>query len=206
MLFTVSYTQAQVNEFSHYLFPEFTKGVVLMKTGIKNEALLNYNSLTEEMVFDNKGRKLALTKKEMEFIDTVYIRDRKFFVLNNEFTELVYHSTWDLYAGHKCRINDPGKPIGYGATTQTSAVTSYSSYHADGRIYELKLPDGYEVKPYIVYWLMKDGKLNKFISIRQLMKLYEEKKDLARTYTKKHNVKYDDQVSIVQFINYLEKN
>jgi len=177
-----------------------------MTTGVKNEALLNYNSLTEEMVFDNKGRKLAITKKEMELIDTVFIRDRKFFVLNNEFTELVYHSTWDLYAGHKCRINDPGKPVGYGGTSQTSAVTSYSSYRADGRVYELKLPDSYEVKPYIVYWLMKDGKLTKFISIRQLMKLFKEKKDLAKAYIKKYNVKYDDQKSIVQFINYLEKN
>ena len=50
-----SYAQPKFKEVSHYLFPEFTQGVVLMKDGGKNETLLNYNSLTEEMIFENKG-------------------------------------------------------------------------------------------------------------------------------------------------------
>lgn len=39
--FTTSYSQVKGTELSHYLFPEFTQGVVLMKTGIKNPVLLN---------------------------------------------------------------------------------------------------------------------------------------------------------------------
>ena len=49
-----SYAQPEYIEMTHYLFPEFTQGVILMKSGIRNDALLNYNSLTEQMIFEKK--------------------------------------------------------------------------------------------------------------------------------------------------------
>jgi hypothetical protein len=204
LLVNVSHSQVKILEVTHYLFPEFTKGVVLMKSGIKNEALLNYNSLTEEMIFDNKGIKLAVS--QLEQVDTVYINGRKFFPLNNKFVELLYHSKYDLYAEHKCNLLDPGKPAAYGGTSQTSATTTYSSYFSGGQVYELKLPEGYETKPFTEYWLKKDGKLNKFISIRQLMKLFGEKGNMFKIYVKKNDVKYENQEGIVELIRFLETN
>lgn len=73
-------------------------------------------------------------------------------------------------------------------------------------VYELKLPDGYVVKPHIYYWLKRNGELNKFINMRQLMKLYDDKGNLFKAYVKKHDVKYDNQESIIQLIKYLETN
>jgi hypothetical protein len=202
--FTSSYSQAKNKEISHYLFPEFTQGIILMKNGIKNNALLNYNSLTEEMVFKDKGKMLAIGKANLEQIDTVFIRDRMFFILNKNFVELILHSKCDLYAEHKCSLIPPGKPSGYGGTSQTSAITSITSINSGGRLYELELPDDYEIKPYTFYWLKKNGELNMFINMKQLMKLYDDKKELFKAYVKKHNVKYDNQESIVQLIKYLE--
>ena len=60
--FNDSFGQAKALEITHYLFPEFAKGTVLMKNGIKNDASLNYNSLTEEMIFENNGKKLAVSQ------------------------------------------------------------------------------------------------------------------------------------------------
>ena len=40
----------------------------------------------------------------------------------------------------------------------------------------------------------------------ELKKLYKDKKDLFKAYVKKHDVKYDNQKSIVQLIEYLESN
>lgn len=71
---------------------------------------------------------------------------------------------------------------------------------------ELELPEGYEIKPYICYWLKKNGELNKFINMKQLMKLYDDKKDLFKAYVKKNDVTYNNQESIVQLIKYLETN
>lgn len=206
LLVTSSYSQAKVTEVSHYLFPEFTQGIILMKNGTKNKALLNYNSLTEEMIFKNKGNLLALGETELELVDTVFIRDRKFITLNNKFVELISHSKYDLYAEHKCKLIPPGKPAAYGGTSETSAISSYSSFNSGGRLYELKLPEDYEIKPYTYYWLKKNGELSKFISIKQLMKTYDDKKDLFKDYVKKHDVKYENQESIVEFIQYLETN
>lgn len=201
---SVAYAQVKVAEVTHYLFPEFTKGVVLMKNGIKNETLLNYNSLTEEMIFENNGTKLAIGQPEL--VDTVFIKGRKFFLLNGKFVELINNSKYKLYAEHKCTIKDPGKPAAYGGTSQTSATSTYSSFFTGGQVYDLKLPEGYETKPFVDYWLVKDGEVSKFLSIRQLAKLFNEKDNSFKEFVKKHDVKYTDQSGIIELIRYLETN
>jgi hypothetical protein len=137
----LSVAQHKTIELSHYIFPEFVKGTVLMHTGIKNIALLNYNALTEEMIFDTNGRKLAMDK--LQNIDTIFIENRKFLPYQNKFVELIYHNKYELYAAHKCKLVDPGKPSAYGGTSQTSATTAFSSFSAGGQLYELSLPEGY---------------------------------------------------------------
>lgn len=204
---SASYAQQNDVETSHYLFPEFTQGVVLMKDGIRNDAFLNYNSLTEEMVFDNYGEKRAIGSNELLLVDTVFIRDRKFILLNGKFVELVHQSTWHLLVEHKCKVLETGKPAGYGGTSQTSAATSVSSLYSQGRvIYNLKLPDNYQVKPYRIYLLKRNGEIHAFANTRELRKIYKDKKDLYKDYLKINQVDYEDQESIIQFIEYLESN
>ena len=94
--FITLFSQEKNTELSHYLLPEFTQGTILMKNGIKNEALLNYNASTEEMIFSDKGTMLAIGDTELGSIDTVFIRGRKFIILNNKFIELIYSSKCDL--------------------------------------------------------------------------------------------------------------
>jgi hypothetical protein len=204
MIFLSSNAQPESQEITHYLFPEFIQGVILMKTGKKSETLLNYNSLTEEMIFENNGRKLAIARNELALTDTVFIGDKRFIALNHSFVELVYHSGWDLYVEHRCNLVEKGKQAGYGGTSNTSANRSISSFSSNGNFYELKLPDGYEVKPYIRYWLKENGDLKAFNNLRELKKIFKEKEDLFREFVKKHGVKYDDQESVIQLIEYLE--
>lgn len=204
LLVSVGHSQDKKRNITHYLFPEFTKGVVLMKTGVTKEALLNYNALTEEMIFENSGVRLAVA--QIEKIDTIYINDRKFFPINDKFFELLYHSAYDLYAEHKCNIKDPGKPSGYGGSSQTSATSTYSSYFSGGRVYDMKLPESVETNPYTICWLKKDGVLLKFISTRQLSKIFEEKSSQFKKYTKENDVSYDDPESLVGLIRFLESN
>ena len=182
-----------------------------MKDGKRNDALMNYNSLTEEMIFDNKGKKLAIGKYEVPRVDTVFIKDRKFVAQKGNFFELVYHSKWDLYVEHLCRLEAPGASTGYGGTSETAAASSVSTLLTndgviDGAIYDLELPDGYKTKPYTIYWLKKNGDLNKFVNMRELKIFYKDKKDLFKEYSKKNHVKYQDQESIIQLIEYLESN
>ncbi len=66
-----SHAQTENTELSHYIFPEFSQGLILMKVGENTEAMMNYNSLTEEMIFENNGQKLAVPLKDFYRIDTV---------------------------------------------------------------------------------------------------------------------------------------
>lgn len=192
---------------SHYLFPEFTQGVILMKSGKMNEAMLNYNSLTEEMIFDSNGEKKAIGISEILLVDTVFIKDRKFIIVDRKFVEVIHHSKWDLCVEHKCKVEEPGKPAGYGGSSQTSAATSVSSLISEGRVvYNLELPEDYKVTPYSIYWLKKNGEFQEFKNLRELKKLYKDQKDLYKKYTKINHVKYQDQKSVIQLIEYLESN
>lgn len=153
--FTTTFSQSREAEPYHYLFAEFTQGIILMKNGTKNPFLLNYNSLTEEMILNVKGNMIAIEMPELDLVDTVTIEDRKFFRMNNTFVELIHHSLFDLYAEHKCSMVLPGKPTLYGGTSQTSAATSIKTINSGGRLYDLKLPDDFQIKPYTEYWLKK---------------------------------------------------
>ncbi|MDD2225795.1 MAG: hypothetical protein WAO94_03585 [Dysgonamonadaceae bacterium] len=74
----------------------------------------------------------------------------------------------------------------------------------DGRVYDLKLPDDFKVKPYMVYWIEKEGKLKSFLSLGQLKSFYKKKKKLYEEYVKNHKVEFEDPKSIADLINYME--
>ncbi|EKD30899.1 MAG: hypothetical protein ACD_77C00458G0002 [uncultured bacterium] len=204
LCFTASYSQKVEVIISHYLFPQFTEGTILMKDGKINSLSLNFNSLTEEMVFKASSKVLAIVKGEIELVDTVYIKERKFVVLNNKFAELLYSRGIELYAEHKCSVIAPGKPGPYGTTSHTSSTATLSSLYTGGTVYSLSLPEGYSTRPYTYYWIKKNGELTKFINIKQLQKFYADKKESYKAYTKENAVKFENQESIAKMVRYME--
>lgn len=206
MLFISSYAQVKTAKVNHYLFPEFNQGIILLKTGKKEAKLLNYNALTEEIIFDNRGTKLAIAKKDLGRIDSVFIRDRKFIILDNKFVELIHHSDWDLYVEYKCNLKEQGKDVGLGGVSQTSAISTPAGVYLGGVAYNLTLPDDFETEPYFLYWLKKNGKSKQFTNIKQLKKSYKDKKKLYDDYMSKHDVEYENTESIIQLLEHLEAN
>lgn len=205
LLFTGVFMQAQERKFiSHYVFPEFVKGTVLMKNGARNEALLNYNSASEEMLFDKNGQVLAFSDATVNQVDTVFIAGKKFILMDGKFKEILHDSGYGLFAEHKCRVIPPGKPAAYGGTSQTSSSESYSSWSSDGRVYKLQLPDDFKVLPYTVYWLRKGGELRSFTSIKQVQKFYRSKKNRFKEYTDNNKVDFNDAESFARLIDFME--
>lgn len=192
---------------SHYVFPEFQQGVVLMKNGTKNNARLNYNAASEEMVFEDRGQMLAIAEHLLPQIDTVFVANEKFIRLNGKFVKILADGLQNgLYVEHKCRIMPPGKPAAYGGTSQTSSTTSYSSIMSDGRAYSLKLPDDFKVVPYNVFWLKRNGKVQSFSNTGQLKRIYRDKKKMVDDYLKANDVKFTDEKGVEAAIGYLENH
>lgn len=207
-LFSLSFSLSaqQTKEISHYLFPEFTHGTVLMKGGRENPALLNYNAATEEMVFDQNGQVLALSEPSLSQIDTVFINERQFVLKNKKFAEVLNKNGYKLLALYKCRILPPGNPAAFGGTSQTSSVDSYSSWQGDGRMYDLKLPDDFEVKPYTIYFLDNGSGLKEIKSMKQLKRQYRKKKTLFDQYISQHKPDYEDPEAMSLLVRFMETN
>ena len=200
------YAQMQTAAVDHYLFPGFVQGIVLLKNGKTDPKLLNYNCLTEQLVFDNRGRILAAPDDQLQRVDTVYIQERKFIILNGKVVELIDHGSWNLCVEHKCNLKDQGKDVGYGGTSQTSAIDRPSAIRLGGNIYNRQLPEGFETRRYSFYWLMKNGETKQFINMKQLKKIYKDKASLFNAYVKGNEVVFENYQHIVQLIQHMESN
>lgn len=183
---------------SHYVLPDFVVGSVLMKTGATEYALLNYNMITEEMIFDKNGTKLALA--ELEAIDTVYIDSLLFIPHEKIFLEVLYKGTVVLYKQNKCNLLIAGNPAGYGGSTETGASRNVSNISGMGRAYKLKLPDDYHITDASQYLIEKEGKFQKATTVSQIRKVFPEKSDEIKqlTHTKGFDAKKkEDMISLV---------
>ena len=194
--------QKQVVFISHYLFPSFTTGKIKFRTGVTNEIMLNYNSLTEEMIFETNGRNLALANPES--VDTIYLGGKKFIPSGKIFYEVPEDLPVSLFIRHLCRVIPPGKPSGYGGVSETAAITESSSLYTSGGVYNLKLPDDYKIIPYSEFVLKKDNEYIKVFNVNQVIKCFPEKKDAIKEFVKAHktNFKNEDELkSLIEFCN-----
>ena len=205
LLATLSFSaSAQGVYLSHYVFPEFVKGTVLKKSGSREQALLNYNSLTQEMIFENNGQKLALA--QLNTIDTVYIRHSKFVPVDSTFFEVINTNSYPLYVRHKTRLEIPGTPIGYGTSTQSASATSLSSYSkaALGRtIYDLKLPDNYKLKPQTEFFVKRNNRFIRINGAGSLSKIFPGKEKNIRDFANKNRPDFTRKEDLVTLLNYL---
>ncbi|OFY43493.1 MAG: hypothetical protein A2X18_05980 [Bacteroidetes bacterium GWF2_40_14] len=205
LLFVTGFAQNKNIFIFHYVFQNFKPGVVYMKSGIIDKYMLNYNSITEEMLFDEKNQILAIGKTEIGLIDSVVIEGRKFVVLNDKFVELLYHANnCELFASYTCSVIPPGKPSAYGGVSHTSASISLSAMNFGGLLYNLELPDGYTTKPRTHYLIKKNGELHKFLSMQQIKNFYNKRKSLFNEFVRENKLKYEDRNDIAKLIEFMD--
>jgi len=61
-----------------YVLPKFTKGVVFFKDGTKNNSLLNYNTLFQEMLFIAQGKD-TLAISQPETVEKIVVGEKTFY-------------------------------------------------------------------------------------------------------------------------------
>jgi len=187
---------------THYVFPEFKLGAVKLKSGTTELAMMDYNKLTEEMIFEKSGVMLALDS--IQTIDTVTIESRIFIPhvlphLNN-FYELLVKGPVSLFVQHKCIPVAAGNPSGYGGTTETGASSNVSSLPNSGRLYKLKLPAEYHVTDATQFWITRNGNYYKANSVSQVLKAFPGKSKEIKQFIKekKINIKeIEDRVALI---------
>lgn len=186
------------NFISHYVLPAFVKGTVKMKNGQTEIAMMDYNKLTEEMIFDREGTKLALDS--LEKIDTVYLDTHTFIPHEKVFYEVLVKGKVSLFEQDKCNLLAAGNPAGYGGTTETGVSRSISMLTNSGRAYMLHLPRDYHVTDASLFWIRNSGKYYKANNAGQIIRVFPEKSKEIKKFIKVHNLDLKNPADVVKLI------
>jgi hypothetical protein len=182
-----------------FLFPEFSAGKVMLKTGSQS-VQLNYNMIDEEMIFSQRGSYMALSN--IENIDTVIIQNRKFVPVGKPFYEVVVKRDIPFFIQHKSKYASEGTATAYGMTSQVNERTNATTMKSAGQIRTLETPDNVKVVPEKVYWVKKNGEMKKFINERQLIKIFSEKEDDLKKFIKDSSIDITDRDDLIKLGNY----
>jgi hypothetical protein len=194
----IAQTYSMPQNFQYFL-PNFTQSYVKMKTGEIHSAVMNYNTITEKMVFEQNGKLMDLT---IDNVDTVFLGTMKFVLFEKAFYEVLVNAPVSLFIQHKSELLTPGKPSAYGGTSQVSSSSYASGVELSSGYYNLKLPLDYVVKPQPVNWIRKNNTMFKFLNERQFLKIFPEESERIKGFIKQNKIKLDNDQDLIKLANY----
>lgn len=200
----IIHAQSDTSAARHFVLPEYTKGIVKLKDGRTEIAILNYNMITEEMVFEKGNKRFAITG--IEKVDTIFLGSRKFIPYDKEFLEILIHDSISLLIRHKRNMLIPGSPAGYGGTTETGAAHSISHLVNSGNMYKLDLPSEYHLTDASQFWLYYNRSFVRISTERQLLKLIPAISNEMRQFIDSKKLgfrKQDDVCAVIKKCNSL---
>jgi len=186
-----------------YLFPEFSKCEVRMNNGQVQTPVMNYNTVTESMVFIRGGNYLDLMNPEI--VDTIFLNGCKFVSFGKIFYEVLLSGEVDFFIQHKGNLLPAGKPVGYGGTSQVSSSTYMSGIEQGSQYYNLPIPSDFMVKASPVYWIRMNNEMYSFLNEKQLLKIFPDKADKIKEFIRKNRLKFDITEDLIQIVKYATK-
>jgi hypothetical protein len=183
-----------------YLFPEFNTGKVGMINGRDLNVVLNYNIVTEKLVFMQKGQIYDMV--EYSKIDTVSLNNKKFIPSENMFLEIAESGRYTLLLQHIGTIQSPPKPAAYGGTSEVSSSTYVNYAMMGNEPYRLQNDTTLIIRHEIIYWIKSADKLNSFLNEKQLVKILHDYKDKIRLYINVNHLKFDNPEHVTRLVTY----
>lgn len=193
----------QLANLPQFLLPEFSKSIVKMDAGKDLTLLMNYNVVTEKMVFLQKNQVFDLLNQQN--VDTIIMNSMKFVPVGNAFHEVILKGPVNLYIQHKGKVQDPGKPAAYGGTSQVSSSTYMERLdfgNSGNSIYNKKLPEELTVKTETVYWISFNDKKSSFSNERQFLKIFPGKEGEIKQYIKENHSKFENSEDVIKLVKY----
>lgn len=194
----VNAQDASVNANSPYVFPIFQKGTVYLINGDSTMRSMNYNAVTEEMVYDERGRLLALDMPELikhiRLGENVLIEPR-----DGKFYQRLANYGDGLFVYYKYKVIPPSSPSAYGGNANTTSTTNWSSLSDNKMLYELSLPNEFKLmktKEFILFIGQESYKVNRAL----VKKLFPERADALKSYEKNHKLDLKDPEDVRTFI------
>lgn len=189
-----------------FLHPQFITGNVFFRNGTKAIAMMNYNSLTDQMLFiDPKGDTLAVKDemtvkfitldKDTFYFDEGYIR----LVAGNSVVKLAVKQIWEVADIQK--IGSHNRPA------NTFAVASYDALSDGvGKTHDLILNEDLLLRKKANYYF--GDMYNRFTPAgkKNLLLLFPKKRNILTNYLKENKVNFDKKEDLEKLAQFLEQN
>ncbi len=163
-----------------FLFPEFYVGVAKMLNGDKIVLNLNYNIVTEKMVFMQNNQIFDIVNQTV--IDTVFIEGRKFIPRGKVFHELLANGKAAFFIQHKGSVKTPSRPAAYGGTSDVSSSTYISNVRLGNDRFRMQKNVEIIIEPGSLYWIMKDDNMTLITGKKSLLEVFSDKKTEVKTF------------------------
>ena len=194
----------QLDNLPQFLLPAFSKSIVKMDAGKDLTLMMNYNVITEKMVFLQKNQVYDLLNQQN--VDTIIMNSMKFVPVGNAFHEVILRGPVNLYIQHKGKIQDPGKPAAYGGTSQVSSSTYLERVdfgNSGNSIYNKKLPEELIVEPSTIYWISFNNNKFSFTNERQFLKVFPGKEGEIKKFIKGHpRFKFENSEDVIKLVKF----
>lgn len=188
----------------HYVLPEFTEGIVLLKNSERSKGILNYNALTDNIIIQKEGKLVPLSNNLARNTDTLYVSNRKFVNRHGKFMELLLNANGALLVEYYCVLKSNTEDRNaYGSSSQTSTTVVASQVRNQGVLYNLELPELYVAELKLRYHFIKDGRESGFETIRDIKKFYANRKKEYNSFKKSNKVDYKNPKSVAELVSYL---
>jgi hypothetical protein len=204
VLFAISVEmQAQadtVRNPEQFLFPEFYVGVAKMLNGEKIVLDLNYNIVTEKMVFMQKGQIFDIVNQSL--IDTVYLEGKKFIPNEKVFYEILVNGGASFFIQHKGSVKRPPRPAAYGGTSEVSSSTYISNLRLGNDRYRMPKNAEIIIVPGSLYWIRINNEMFMVTGKKSLLKIFADSKNDVKQFMGRSKFNAEDPEQICKLVNY----
>ena len=185
-----------------FLFPDFTRSKIAMKAGNDLSLILNYNVVTEKMVFLQKGEVYDMIG--YSGVDTVYIYGLKFIPSGDIFYQVAIETPVRLLIRHKGKVVPPPRPAAYGGTSEVSSSTYINNLRlsSSGETFRMPNDPNIAVKYETQYRLQTGDQVLDFSTSKHLLKIIPDFKSELRQYIKREKTEFTNPEEVVKLIEY----
>lgn len=196
---TVEAQQEAIKHPEQFVFPDFSVGVVKMKNKEKLALALNYNIVTEKMVFRQKNQIFDMV--DYSNVDTVYIHERRFVPFENVFYEVLVNAPVSLLQ-HKGIIKSPPRPAAYGGTSELSSSTYVSNLRMGNDVYRLNSDEPIIIEPDPIIWIRKDIEMNAVFNQKNLLKIFSDRKSEIKEFISQKRIDSKNPIHLISVVNF----
>jgi hypothetical protein len=196
----VATAQNQSNDANKFfLFEKFADGTVLMKSGAKETASLNYNTENQSVVFQNNGQVMILT--DLPSVDTIYINDKKFVPVGDKIYEVISgNGEAGLLANYTGKKHPMAATVDHNGNSKKSLNTvdnTVSSIYVNRNFQDL-----YSIEIMKNYFVRNKYKLFKANNEKQIAKIFPEKENDIKNYVSENHIDISKESDLIKLIAY----